>query len=76
MTKFDFDRTKNYTNAEFNAIERDAYGNICCDLDLHLIYMTEAQRERLSEDDWSRAIVYDEEMRCLMAEAAIEFGIA
>ena len=76
MTKFDFNRTEKYTNAEFNAIERDAYGNICCDLDLHLIYMTEAQREQLSGDDWSRADFYDEEMRYLMAQAAIEFGVA
>lgn len=76
MTKFDFERTEKYTDAEFWAIERDACGNICWELDLHLIYMTDAQREQLSINDWSWANFYDEEMRCLRAECAIEFGVA
>jgi len=44
MTKIDWDRTEKYTDVEFAAIERNADGDICRDLDAHLIWMTDAQR--------------------------------
>lgn len=76
MTKIDWDRTKKYTAAEFKAIERNADGDICHDLDVHILWMTEAQRNQLTGDDQYRAELADEEMACLHAEAAIEFGVA
>ena len=76
MTKIDWDRTEKYTDAEFAAIERNADGDICRDLDAHLIWMTDAQRDQLTGDDQYRADLADEEMRCMIADAAIEFGVA
>lgn len=76
MTKIDWDRTEKYTAAEFAAIERNADGDICNDLDAHLIWMTDAQRDQLTGDDQYRADLADEEMRCMLADAAIEFGAA
>ena len=76
MTKIDWNRQDQYTDAEFDAIERNADGDICHDLDLHLLWMTEAQRDRLTGDDQYRADLADEEMACMHAEAAIEFGVA
>jgi hypothetical protein len=76
MTKIDWNREGKYTDAEFDAIKRNADGDICYDLDVHLLWMTTAQRSRLTEDDQYRADLADEEMACLHAEAAIEFGVA
>ena len=76
MTKIDWNRQDKYTDAEFDAIERNADGDICNDLDVHLLWMTAAQRGRLTGDDQYRADLADEEMACLLAEAAIEFGAA
>jgi len=76
MTKIDWNRQDQYTDAEFDAIERNVDGDICEDLDVHLLWMTKAQRDRLTGDDQYRADLADEEMRCLHAEAAIEFGVA
>ena len=76
MTKIDWTRTEKYTDAEFAAIERNADGDICNDLDAHLIWMTNTQRDQLTGDDQYRADLADEEMRCMRADAAIEFGAA
>lgn len=76
MAKIDWNREDKYTDAEFDAIERNADGDICEDLDAHILWMTAAQRDRLTGDDQYRADLADEEMRCLRAEAAIEFGVA
>ena len=76
MTKIDWNRQDKYTNAEFAAIERNADGDICEDLDLHIMWMTKAQRNKLTGDDQYRADLADEEIRCLRAEAEIEFGVA
>lgn len=76
MTKIDWDREDKYTNAEFAAIERNADGDICNDLEAHLLWMTEAQREKLTGDDQYRADLADEEMAYMHADAAIEFGVA
>lgn len=77
MTKIDWNREENFTDAEFDALERYENGDLkVTDFAFHVLFMTEDQRDRLSDDDWSRAIEADEEMRCLHAEAAIEFGVA
>jgi hypothetical protein len=76
MTKIDWDRTKKYTAAEFKAIERNADGDICYDLDVHILWMTEAQRNQLTGDDQYRADLADEEMAYMHENAAIEFGVA
>ena len=68
------ERETHYTDEEFWAIERNEDGDICRDLGEHLIWMTPAQREQLSEDDHARADEHDEEMRVLRYEACIEFG--
>ena len=67
------DRETKLTNAEFDNLPRNADGDII-DLSNASIFITDSQRERLSEDDWSRMIDLDEEMACLMADARAEFG--
>jgi hypothetical protein len=63
------DRTEQFTDAEFAALQRNADGDI-----IHLSqaypWISDDQREHLSEDDWSRMIDMDEELACLVAEFA------
>ena len=56
-----------FTYAEFKAIPRYSNGDI---IDLYDAYcfITDEQRERLTGDDWSRCIEYDEELLCMMAD--------
>lgn len=61
------ERTKPYSRAEFAALRRNSDGDIM-DLVIHYPWITESQREKLSEDDWSRMEELDEEVRCLLAE--------
>jgi len=68
-------RTANYTIKEFRAIPRNTDGDII-DTWKHFPYITDAQREQLTEDDDARYEDYLEEMRCLHHEAMIEFGLA
>lgn len=57
------------TNVEFASLARNADGDII-DLVSAYPFITDAQRERLTSDDWSRMIELDEEMEYLMAEFA------
>lgn len=66
-------RETKLTNAEFAALERNADGDVI-DLSLAYPFITDAQREKLSGDDWSRMIDMDEEMACMLADLAAEFG--
>lgn len=61
-------RETKFTDAEFDAIERNSEGRIIDDFDLVACFLTEAQVERLHSDDWSRYGEWEEEMRCLIAE--------
>ena len=61
------------TNAEFKALERNPDGDVI-DLYGKWIEMTPAQHEKLTGDDSSRLFEYQEEMRCMLADLAAEFG--
>jgi hypothetical protein len=63
-----------FTDAEFDALPRNADGDII-NLSMAYPFITTEQRERLSDDDWSRMDDLDEEMRYLYAEAREEFGL-
>ena len=73
FTEIDWNRTEQYTDAQFENIERNADGDIANDFDCHLIWMTPAQKERLSDYDDHRRVLAEEEMQYLMAEAREEF---
>lgn len=55
------------TNAQFASLPRAANGDIIDLIDAYP-FITNAQRARLTSDDWSRMIELDEEMAYLMAE--------
>jgi|13_taG_2_1085334.scaffolds.fasta_scaffold21530_4 hypothetical protein len=79
MTKFtniDWERTEKYTDAEFAAIKRNADGDVCTDLDVHHIWMTSAQKLRLTGDDQSRVEYYEFELDYLKEQFKAEFGAA
>lgn len=61
-----------FTNAEFKAIPRNSNGDIIDLFDAYC-FLTDAQREKLTGDDQSRCQDYDEELRCLTAQALEEF---
>ena len=67
------DREGKLTDAEFDALPRYDNGDIY-DLAMAQIYMTPAQRDRVSEDDFTRLDDNDEEIRIMMAELEAEFG--
>jgi len=67
------DRESKLTDAEFDALPRYDNGDIF-DLAMAQIWMTPEQRDRVSEDDFTRLDVNDQEMRYMMAELAEEFG--
>ena len=75
-TQIDWDRKADYTDAEFQAIWRNEDGDICLDLDVHLLFMTAAQRKSLTGDDQYRADLADEEMAYLHEAATVEFEAA
>ena len=56
-----------FTNAQFKALPRNADGDII-DLADAYPFITEAQRERLTGDDYSRMDDLDEEISYLAAE--------
>ena len=66
-------REEKFTSTEFNLLVRNADGDIC-DLSNAYPFISDAQREELSDDDHARMIDLDEEMNCLMADARAEFG--
>ena len=77
FTEIDWNRKAKYTNAEFAGIKRNAAGDIYTDLDVHHIWMTPAQKLRLTGDDQTRVEEYQEELAYMMAEAKAEFfGVA
>lgn len=67
-------RTKKYSMKEFNAIPRNSDGDII-DTWEHFPLITEKQHKLLSDDDYSRYENYLEEMRCMMHELELEFGL-
>lgn len=75
-TKIDWDRKVKYTAAEFAGIRRNADGDICEDLDVHCIWMTPAQKRRLTSDDKERVDEYELDMAYMMEQAKAEFGAA
>ena len=62
------DRTTKFTNKEFRELARNDDGDIIDDLGMACIWMTAAQVNKLTGDDYSRVDDYREEMRCMMAE--------
>ena len=66
-------REEKFTSTEFNLLVRNADGDIR-DLSNAYPFISDAQREELSDDDHARMIDLDEEMNCLMADARAEFG--
>lgn len=60
-------RTESFTTKEFNALARNADGDIINLSDAYP-FITDLQRERLSGDDWSRMDDLDEEMNWMMQE--------
>jgi hypothetical protein len=67
------DKNRKFTNAEFKSLDRNADGDII-DLSECFFLISPSQVEQLSCDDWSRIQDYEEELRCLMADAHVEFG--
>jgi hypothetical protein len=67
MTRYLDTRVNPFTNEEFDAIARNEDGDI---LDLCDAYpfITEAQRDRLTGDDWSRMQEIDEDVLCELAD--------
>ncbi len=61
-------RETKLTDAEFDAIERNADGRILDDFDMVWIWSTEEQRAQMHGDDVSRGDDTDEELRCMLAE--------
>lgn len=55
------------TNAQFASLARNADGDIIDLVDAYP-FITDAQREKLTSDDWSRMIDLDEEMSYLIAD--------
>jgi hypothetical protein len=56
------DRNTMYTNAEFNALERNDRGEVI-NLVWEFIWMKPAQVTKLKGDDWARYEDYQEEVR-------------
>jgi len=74
FTDIDWDRTEKYTDEEFANIPRNFDGDITVDFAVHLIWMTEAQKNRLSDFDDHRRYLEEEELAYMMAEAKAEFS--
>ena len=67
MTKYLNATKTSLTAAGFKALRRNADGDII-DLSVVYPYLTQKQREALSDDDYSRVIELDEDMLCLVGE--------
>jgi hypothetical protein len=67
-------RTKKYTMKEFNALERNADGELTSMYD-HFLLLTDKQVELLKGDDWQRYMDYQEELEYEMALCREEFGL-
>ena len=75
-TEINWEREVKYTDAEFASIRRNADGDIYTDLDVHQIWMTPAQKLRLTGDDQTRVDECQEELAYMMEQAKAEFGMA
>ena len=73
-TQIDWDRRDQYTDQEFDNIQRNADGDIANDFDCHLIWMTPEQKDRLSDYDDHRRILAEEEMEYMLEDARAEVG--
>ena len=62
------DREAKFTDAEFDALERNEDGRILDDFDLVWCWATDEQKERMHNDDQSRGFECDEGLAYLMAE--------
>ena len=72
------ERTTKFTNTEFAALPRytDEWGGRCLkDLGSAFMWLTDSQIAKLDNDDQSRLDEYQEEVRCLWADAKAEFGL-
>ena len=63
----EIERTKAFSNAEFNALPRNDVGEII-NLSDHFVWLTDKQIDRLHDDDWSRVIELQEEIEIMKAE--------
>lgn len=61
------DRTKKFTNAEFNALPRYENGRIEC-LSEIFMWLTASQVEKLHSDDWAYYGDLEEEVRIMAQE--------
>ena len=61
------ERTKSFSNAEFNALSRNPSGEII-NLSDHFVWLTDKQIDRLHDDDWSRVLELQEEIEIMKAE--------
>ena len=68
MTVELIERTTQLTNAEFRALRRNTEGRIIDDFEMAWIWMTDAQKDRLHGDDWSRGVELEEELSYMVAE--------
>lgn len=66
-------RTQPYSMAEFNALKRNADGDLVSMFD-HFILITPEQVELLSSDDWSRYHEYQDELKYEMSLLSAEFS--
>lgn len=67
MTNYLETRTTVFSNVEFTAIPRNADGDII-DIEDAYPFITNAQRERLTDDDYSRCEEMDEGLRYMAEE--------
>ena len=67
------DRNLKFTDKEFNELCRTEDGDIS-DLSTAFVWLTDKQKQVVTEDDSSRIEYFEEDVRCLMAEARSEFG--
>lgn len=61
------ERTKCFTNAEFNSLSRNDEGEII-NLSDHFVWLTDKQINRLSGDDWMRVCELQEEVEIMKAD--------
>jgi hypothetical protein len=68
------DRTAKFTRAEFDALPRNEHGDLTvADLEMHFCFVPKTFVELLSGDDQTRYDNFQEELRCLAAQA-VAFG--
>jgi len=68
-------RTKHYTDQEFRDLPRYENGDVDYDvLSESFMWMTPKQKDKLSDDDFSRVIDMEEEVNYLLYEFKEEMG--